>query len=363
MATEKQHRHHSVFGEIVDWTLAPLLILWPISMAIQYFLAYTIANNAYDRELQNRVYALARQVSYVNGKLNVSLPPAAAAVLRFDEVDEIFFQVRDPRNEVVAGDKAIPVVEFTPELEPNAVYFRDDVLPQFEVRVAYIFAQVPELASAVLVQVAETNNKRSNLASQIIGDVLAAQFIIVPVALLFVWLGLEKGLEPLNELQQQIRRRKPGDLSPIREDDAPEEVRPLIRSINELMGRLEASMKAQQRFVADAAHQMRTPLAGLEDAGGARHAPARRGRRAAVDAADRRERGSRLAPHQPAAAAGARRRRRAAADGTHRSGTHRAARRRWSGCRAPWSATSTSGSRARGARAGSTATRCCCRSC
>jgi len=264
MAAEKQHRHHSVFGEIVDWTLAPLLILWPISMAIQYFLAYTIANNAYDRELQNRVYALARQVEYARGKINVSLPPAAAAVLRFDEVDEIFFQVRDPRNEVVAGDKSVPLVEFSPELEPNAVYFRDDLLPQFEVRVAYIFAQVPGLASAVLVQVAETNNKRSNLASQIIGDVLAAQFIIVPVALLFVWLGLEKGLEPLSALQEQIRGRKPNDLSPIHEDEAPEEVRPLIRSINDLMGRLESSMKAQQRFVADAAHQMRTPLAGLK---------------------------------------------------------------------------------------------------
>jgi two-component system sensor histidine kinase TctE len=264
MATEKQHRQNSVFGEIVDWTLAPLLILWPISMAIQYFLAYTIANNAYDRELQNRVFALARQVAYQHDRVVVSLPPAAAAVLRFDEVDEIFFQVRDQRNVVVAGDKALPVVEFSYELEPNTVYFRDDVLPQHEVRVAYTFAQLPGLASAVLVQVAETNNKRSNLASQIIGDVLAAQFIIVPVALLFVWLGLEKGLEPLNELQDQIRRRKPGDLAPIRELDAPEEVRPLIRSINDLMERLEASMKAQQRFVADAAHQMRTPLAGLK---------------------------------------------------------------------------------------------------
>src|SRR5512146_2453222 len=186
MATEKQHKQHSVFGEIVDWTLAPLLILWPVSMAIQYFLAYTIANNVYDRELQNHLYALVKQVSYANGKVAVSLPPAAAAVLRFDEVDEIFFQVRDHRNGVVAGDKTVPVVDFTPELEPNVVYFRDDVLPQHEIRVAYIFAQIPGLPSAVLVQVAETNNKRSNLASQIIGDVLAAQFIIVPVALLFV---------------------------------------------------------------------------------------------------------------------------------------------------------------------------------
>src|SRR5512139_2902739 len=142
MATEKQHKHHSVFGEIVDWTLAPLLILWPISMAIQYFLAYTIANNAYDRELQNRVVALARQVSFEGGRVQVSLPPAASAILRFDDVDEVFYQVRGVRNEIVAGEKSLPVVDFTPELEPNVVYFRDDTLPAYEVRVAYVFAQV-----------------------------------------------------------------------------------------------------------------------------------------------------------------------------------------------------------------------------
>ena len=262
--SEAQHKHKSVFGEIVDWTLAPLLILWPISMAIQYFFAYSIANNAYDRELRDSVVAISKQLAYDNGRIRVNTAAAAAAILRTDEDDQTFFQVRDQRNEVVGGERAIPLVEFQPELVPQTVYFRDDHIPGFEVRVAYIFAQVPGMPGAVLVQVAETVGKRSRLASEIIGDVLAAQFLIVPIALLFVWLGLTRGIEPLSQLTEAIRRRKPSDHSALDENDAPEEVRPLIRSFNELMGRLDASLRAQERFVADAAHQMRTPLAGLK---------------------------------------------------------------------------------------------------
>ncbi|MGE5791586.1 MAG: sensor histidine kinase [Bacteroidota bacterium] len=262
--SEAQHKQKSVFGEIVDWTLAPLLILWPISMAIQYFFAYSIANNAYDRELRDSVVAVSKQLAYENGRLKVNVTAANAAIVRADEDHQTFFQVRDQRNDVVTGDRTIPVVEFQPELAPQTVYFRDDHIPGYEVRVAYLWAQVPGMPGAVLVQVAETVGNRSRLASEIIGDVLAAQFLIVPIALLFVWLGLTRGIEPLNELTEAIRRRKPSDLSALDENEAPEEVRPLIRSFNDLMDRLDASLRAQERFVADAAHQMRTPLAGLK---------------------------------------------------------------------------------------------------
>ena len=262
--SETQHKHTSVFGEIVDWTLAPLLILWPISMAIQYFFAYSIANGAYDRELRDSVVAVSKQLAYEDGRLTINLPAANAAILRADEDDQTFLQVRDQRNEVMAGERTLPLVDFQPDLVPQRVYFRDDHIPGLEVRVAYVFAQVPGMPGAVLVQVAETVGKRSRLASEIIGDVLAAQFLIVPVALLFVWLGLTRGIEPLSELTQAIRRRKPSDLSALDENEVPEEVRPLIRSFNDLMGRLDASLRAQERFVADAAHQMRTPLAGLK---------------------------------------------------------------------------------------------------
>ena len=263
-ATPKQHRQPSLFGEILDWMLAPLMILWPISMALEYSLAYSVANSAYDRELRNELVVIAKQIDYRDGRVTLPIADAARQILVSDELAEMSFQIRGLENEVVEGDLDLPAVEFQPDMEPERVYFRNDILRLRDVRVAYMFAQVRGLTGAVLVQVSETEEKRSMLASNIIGGVLAAQFILLPLALVLVWFGLSKGIAPLEEIRRTIRDRKPHDLSPIDPSDAPEEIRPFIDSINELMRRLSLSLQAQQRFVADAAHQMRTPLAGLK---------------------------------------------------------------------------------------------------
>lgn len=263
-STDKQHRQSSLFGEILDWMLAPLMILWPLSMALEYSLAYTVAKKAYDRELNNDLVVISRQLSFQDGRLSLPLPAVARQILVSDELSETVFQIRGPDNEVIDGNRELPAIEFLPDMEPGRAYFRDDIHNQREVRVAYMFAQVRGMPGAVLVQVAETEEKRSLLASNIIGGVLAAQFVLLPLALLLVWFGLSKGIAPLEEIRSTIRERKPQDLSPIQRADVPEEIRPFIDSINDLMRRLEASMQSQQRFVADAAHQMRTPLAGLK---------------------------------------------------------------------------------------------------
>lgn len=264
LATPKQHRQSSLFGEILDWMLAPLMILWPISMAVEYSLAYSVANTAYDRELRNELVVIARQLNYRDGQVLLPTPSVVRQTLVSDELSETAFQIRGLGNEVIDGDRDLAGVEFQPDMEPERIYFRNDTLRQREVRVAYVFAQVRGLTGAVLVQVAETEEKRALLASNIIGGVLAAQFVLLPLALLLVWFGLSKGIAPLEEIRATIRRRRSQDLSSIDPTDAPEEIRPFIDSINDLMRRLETSMKSQQRFVADAAHQMRTPLAGLK---------------------------------------------------------------------------------------------------
>jgi two-component system sensor histidine kinase TctE len=263
-ATPKQHRQPSLFGEILDWMLAPLMILWPLSMAMEYSLAYTVANTAYDRELRNELVVISRQLNYGDGRVTLPIPSAARNILVSDELAETVFQVRGLDNEIVDGDRELAGIEFQPDMEPGRAYFRNETLRQRDMRVAYMFAQVRGMTGAVLVQVAETEEKRSLLASNIIGGVLAAQFVLLPVALVLVWLGLSKGIAPLEEIRSTIRNRKPQDLSPIDPTDAPEEIRPFIDSINDLMRRLDMSLQSQQRFVADAAHQMRTPLAGLK---------------------------------------------------------------------------------------------------
>jgi two-component system sensor histidine kinase TctE len=130
--------------------------------------------------------------------------------------------------------------------------------------VAYIWVRVkPQNARPALVQVAETLEKRSVLANEIIKGVMLPQFVILPLAVLLIWLALARGIQPLNELEQRIRQRNPDDMSPLDESVVPIEVSPLVSSINDLLQRLQDSIATQKRFLADAAHQLKTPLAGL----------------------------------------------------------------------------------------------------
>jgi two-component system sensor histidine kinase TctE len=111
--------------------------------------------------------------------------------------------------------------------------------------------------------VGETLEKRSVLATEIIKGVMLPQFVILPLAVLLVWLALARGIQPLNLLEERIRLRKPDDLSPLDDHSVPVEVAPLVTSINDLLTRLNESIATQKRFLADAAHQLKTPLAGL----------------------------------------------------------------------------------------------------
>lgn len=256
---------NSLFGEILDWMLAPLLFLWPISIIVTHNVADSIANQPYDRALADSVRALARLVNVEGGAVAVHFPAPPRALFRADQDDVVYYQVANESGEVITGDREIGWTAPPRMVIPEEVLYRDDVIQGEEVRVAYQFLRPwPEPVSPlVLVQVAETRNKRSDLASRVVTGVLLPQFAIIPLAVVLVWVGLTRGIAPLNRLQSLIRRRRPTDLSPIAPASVPEEVRPLIISFNDMMARLEENLQAQQRFIADAAHQMRTPLTGL----------------------------------------------------------------------------------------------------
>jgi two-component system, OmpR family, sensor histidine kinase TctE len=273
----RPREQRSLFGEILDWMLAPLLLLWPMSVVLTWLVAQGIANKPFDRELGEMVRVLSKEVSVratADGSQAVfKLPVGASEILRADEADDIYYQVLGLRGEHLSGDTALPVPGDEDRAPPGEVRFRDETLNNDSVRVAYMWVNVAERGpdrtterdglGAPLVQVAETMGKRSRLATEIIKGVILPQFVILPLAVLLVWLALARGIAPLNELQQRIRRRDSNDLSPIDERQAPEEVSPLVRAINDLLARLDQSMQAQKHFLADAAHQLKTPLAGL----------------------------------------------------------------------------------------------------
>ena len=269
----EERTHRSLFGEILDWMLVPLLLLWPLSIAITYLVAKSIANEPFDRALEDKVTVVAQQVKEVNGRVITRLTGPATDILHADDVDNIYYQILDSRGIMVEGDPEMPLPsEESDPPQPWATKFRYDFVRNTEVRIAYMYVDLhktqvePQLSiepRLALVQVGETLEKRSQLVNQIIKGVIVPEFIILPVALILVWFALTRGLRPLAELQQRIRARRPDDLSPIDSGYVPEEILPLVGSLNDMLERLSQSIKVQKRFIADAAHQMKTPLAGM----------------------------------------------------------------------------------------------------
>ncbi|KDC79075.1 two-component sensor kinase N-terminal domain protein [Bordetella bronchiseptica MBORD632] len=254
----------SLLGEILDWMLAPLFLLWPMSVAITYVVAQNIANVPYDRALANNLNVLSHQVHAVDGRAALRMTDAARDVLRVDETESVFWLALGSRGEYLGGDRALPLPPNVGQPRPGEILYADDTLRGFGVRLAYtwIDLSLPDTQPA-LVMVAETVEKRAQLANDIIKGVIIPQFVVLPIAVLLVWFGLSRGVAPLNALQQRLRARRPDDLSPIDEQAAPSEIAPLVGAMNDLLDRLSANIETQRRFVADAAHQLKTPLAGL----------------------------------------------------------------------------------------------------
>jgi two-component system sensor histidine kinase TctE len=185
--------------------------------------------------------------------------------LRADETDLVYYQVRGALNEHLSGERDLPLPKPNePKGSSYEVHIRDDEMRGLEVRVAYTWIRLDaEGKRPALVQVAETREKRSVLAAEIIKGVMLPQFALLPLAVLLVWLALVRGIKPLSQLEERIRARKSDDLSPLDDKAVPMEVAPLVVSVNDLLERLKDSIVTQKRFLADAAHQLKTPLAGL----------------------------------------------------------------------------------------------------
>jgi len=259
-----QRERRSLFGEILDWMLTPLLLLWPISLALTWMVAQNIAGKPFDRALEYNVQALAKLVVVKNNAVQFNLTGPAREILRADDTDLVYYQVIGTRGETLSGERDLPLPPDDDKLMDGDVRLREDTINGEDVRVAYTWIKVDDKkAGRVLVQVAETLEKRKTLATEIVKGTMVPQFVTLPLAVLLVWLALVRGIKPLAQLEKRIRARKPDDMSPLDDNAVPEEVAPLVSSINDLLSRLKTSLTTQKRFLADAAHQLKTPLAGL----------------------------------------------------------------------------------------------------
>ena len=262
-----QREQRSLFGEILDWMLTPLLLLWPVSLALTWLVAQELANKPFDRALEYNAQALAQLLVVNDGQVQFYLPRPASELLRADDSDMVYYQVLGAKGALLSGERDFPLPQETGagfDASIGQVLLRDDELRGIDIRVASIWVRMPlDQEVLALVQVAETREKRSVLAAEIIKGVMLPQFVILPLSVLLVWLALARGIKPLHRLEERIRARKPDDLSPLNHKAVPMEVAPLVDSVNDLLRRLNDSIATQKRFLADAAHQLKTPLAGL----------------------------------------------------------------------------------------------------
>ena len=259
-----KREQRSLFGEILDWMLTPQLLLRPNSLVLTWLVAQGIAGKPFDRALEYNVGALAQLVTVSNSRVQFNLPLPARELLRADDADTVYYQVLGARSEFLSGERDLPLPPDEEKPVAGEVRLRDAEFRGNDIKVAYMWVKLDlPGAKLALVQVAETLEKRSVLATEIIKGVMLPQFVILPMAVLLVWLALVQAIKPLNQLEERIRARKPDDLSPLDIEAVPLEVAPLVSSVNDLLMRLKDSITTQKRFLADAAHQLKTPLAGL----------------------------------------------------------------------------------------------------
>jgi two-component system sensor histidine kinase TctE len=213
------------------------------------------ATQAYDQALVDIGLAIGSQVRVGEGAYRFELPQAVEQVLRTDRFDRIYYRVMSPSGIEIAGDADLPA-------PPGDDIAHTTLYDGREVRVVSV--QTPCGGPICTVLVGETTLKRERLARDILLQSLFPELLIALATLVLVWFGVKRGLQPLARLSEEIKQRSAGDLRPIDASGAPEETRPLVGALNGLLEEVSAASHMQQRFLADAAHQLRTPLAGLQ---------------------------------------------------------------------------------------------------
>ena len=258
--------YSSLRKKLLRLLVPPLLILIFIVSSILFRFAIVEQRDAFDNALYDSAYSIYQLLQKSEGSIeNLSLPKNEKQFILNDQSDVIFYNIVGTDGKILNGDTddGLTPQKNQQTTNPN---FRDGKIHNLNVRIVSTLVSIQKngVDLPVYVQVAETLNKREALASNVLIDIIVPQLLLVLFTIAIIWFGVERGLQPLFDLQAAVSKRSYLDLSAIEMPDVPTEVMILVNSVNSLMRQLESVLNAQNRFIADAAHQLRTPLAGAQ---------------------------------------------------------------------------------------------------
>ena len=252
-------RRPSLRRRLLLFLFIPMGALLLIDAVVTYTVALDYSNRVHDNDLGDDVRTLAQM--FRSGKVSDNLSEEARFLIEYDPDGHNYYTVKSNKRGELGGngDFAEPPPP-PPDDTPLLFYSR---LEGKTLRAATLSLHSPRDPSEILtVTIAETLRDRHRRARQILLLTIPLQTLLIVGSLSLVWLGVSRGLRILQPLTGRLAERE-HELGPITGADVPEEILPLTRTIDALFGRLREVLSLQERFMADAAHQLRTPLAGL----------------------------------------------------------------------------------------------------
>lgn len=262
-------RPRSVRAYLLAWIIAPIALFIVIDAFVLYRNTLDSVNTAYDRMLVASAHSIGDLLRIENDKLEVSVPYAALEIYEADASAKMIYRISGLYGEFLSGDEALS--KFTGSVQshaayPSLVHIYQDSYGGEAVRVAALLQPVAAIGpqGSALVQVAEPLRNRSALAQKIFWQTLIRQAVLLALIGSLILIVVSRALRPLEALRKQLDDRAVEDLSPVFGSGEPRELQPFVQALNQLMARLQRLLDHQQRFVANASHQLRTPLAVLK---------------------------------------------------------------------------------------------------
>lgn len=249
------------------WLLLPLMGLLALDAWLTYARAMTAANAAFDRTLEASLKAMREGVRLRDKQFAIDLPYLALDVLQSETGSSVFYRLTDANGKTLTGYDDLPMPTGRRPAPYRSVFY-DSQFQGMPVRLAAQAVPVRDAQSAqiqlVWLLVGETLEPREALAHEILAGSLQQEGLLVVLAVGIVWLGIRRGLRPLRQLSETVTGRGTDELAPLPQQGLPAEVAPLVEAINQYVARLLRMVQARKRFFADAAHQLKTPLAVIQ---------------------------------------------------------------------------------------------------